>query len=620
MNSSNYPTSLASSSRRGNLRTVLMRVRILLIVTAVLFGICFSVSSGFAAEQMGRFDVAIQIGADGWVRVEETIQYEFPEGVPSRGIIRQIPVEYRIRKSFDELRMTEEETRRVRFELLKVQDERGVEIASEVRKQGEYQAIKIGSEDVVFYGGTSTYNISYRVKGVINEFDDHDEFYWNVTGEEWQIPIRSSNVEIQLPGSPDTNQLQVQCFTGIFRSIEKKCSIVGLSHGIVAGQITEALSPNEGFTVVVGFPKGLVAGPTWWEQNGQMILAILILLIPVGVLAWLIRHWHKHGRDPEGRSTIIAEYEPPDGMLPAEAGAVIDEKADIRDITATIVDFAVRGFLKFRKIETKTLGIFGKTDYELEKVADPLPGSLQEYERLIWVNLFVLAEKKVKLSSLKNSFYVHLPSIREALYTSVVKKGWFLESPDRIRKKYVGYGSALFFVGFGVGWVLSGVGSLLGTVATASLMVSGFMILLASRWMPKKTEKGAVARDWLAGFKDFVITTEHDRMLFHYAPEKSPKTFEKYLPYAMALKIEKQWAELFGDIAKQPPSWFEGNFANGFTLIAFSNIMGDFSKDLSSAIVSSPRGNASGGWSGASGFGGGGFSGGGFGGGGGGRW
>src|SRR4029077_3207354 len=78
-------------------------------------------------------------------------------------------------------------------------------------------------------------------------------------------------------------------------------------------------------------------------------------LLPVATFAAMIALWRTLGRDPAaGNESVAARYEPPAGLSPAEVGTVLDESADLSDLTATIVDLAVHGFLRIEEVETKS--------------------------------------------------------------------------------------------------------------------------------------------------------------------------------------------------------------------------------------------------------------------------
>ncbi|MFA5070524.1 MAG: DUF2207 domain-containing protein [Patescibacteria group bacterium] len=329
-----------------------------------------------------------------------------------------------------------------------------------------------------------------------------------------------------------------------------------------------------------------------WHRLGRIISSIMLVLYfvsPIFVFIILYFRWKKFGKDPGKKKTIIAQYEPPDKITPAVMGVLIDEKADLQDITATIIDLAYRGYLKIYEGEGKTLLTRSKK-YRFEKLKDfENDSGLKDYEKKLLDGIFGHRDS-VKLEDLKDKFYLKIKEINDSLYEEATALGYFEKNPAKVRAKYILIGTILMVVG-----------SFLLFVPIAW----GLMILLFGLAMPKKTPKGAESRWWAMGFKLYLYTAERFRL-----GQVTPETFEKYLSYAMVFQVEKQWAERFQDIYKQSPGWYvsSGHFQT-FALASFaSNISSNFATSVSSGLSSHP--------SSSSGFGGGGFGGGGGGGGG----
>ncbi|MCA9376212.1 MAG: DUF2207 domain-containing protein, partial [Candidatus Doudnabacteria bacterium] len=338
---------------------------------------------------------------------------------------------------------------------------------------------------------------------------------------------------------------------------------------------------------------------------------LLLSLLGVVFVIWL---WARFGKDPRGRGTIIAQYDPPPGLKPAEVGVVYDRKADTHDLTATIVWLAVHGYLKIVRTGK------GKWTFEFTRTSKQTgAGSgLTAFEQEVYDGIFGAEDRKktVKLSSLKGKFYVHLPVIQEALYTSVVEGGYFPNHPNNTPKRFVAGGLVL-----SVGLVV------LAFVAAAYfegvlyfLMIPvAALLFLLSFFMAKRTPLGVETLEHIKGFKLFLTTAEKDRLAFHQGPEKFTELFEEYLPFAVALQVEEEWAKRFADIYKGSPDWFVGD--GMVDALVVSHMLSSIQSVSRAAFVAPPASTSSGSsWGGSSGFSGGGFSGGGFGGGGGGSW
>ncbi len=329
------------------------------------------------------------------------------------------------------------------------------------------------------------------------------------------------------------------------------------------------------------------------------------ILLPLWLTIILFLRWRKTGRDPKGRGTIIAEFEPPDETIPSVVGTLYDERVDFKDLTAGIIDLAVRGYLEINELPKKHR--FSKQDYEFVKKKDFTDSTLSEFEKKLLEDLFGTAKQK-KLSALRLRFYSNLPKLQKLLYQVVVDKKYFTADPEKRRKKYRLTGS--FLISFGLaGTFFYGLG--------LPLLISGVVVTIFARLAPQRTKAGVLAREKALGFKLYLNTAERFRI-----KKMTPETFERFLPYAMVFGIEKQWAAKFKDIYKDiRPDWYHGSTNQAFNSLMIASALSDWSSASRTAMGSRPGGGSSsssgfGGFSsGSSGFSGG-FSGGGGGGGG----
>ncbi|PIR97436.1 MAG: hypothetical protein COT91_01365 [Candidatus Doudnabacteria bacterium CG10_big_fil_rev_8_21_14_0_10_41_10] len=561
------------------------------ILPFIFFGLLVS-TPVLAVESIESFDVDIKINKDSSVDVTETIIYDFENG-QKHGIFRDIPYKYKARGGNFELRLSE----------ISVTDEFGRAYNFEVSNKGDYKSIKIGDADV-FVTGQKHYAIHYVIKRALNYFNDYDELYWNATGDEWIVNIANVSVSVTLPVQASRDDINIACFGGLWGSSEGCDSSLILANG-EAQFSQDSLLSGEGLTVVVGFPKGLVYEPTVWQKLFDTLKDNGILFLPILIFLIILRLWWTRGRDPQGYSTVVAQYDPPENLTPSEVGTIIDERADNKDVSADIINLAVLGYLKITRLEVKKF-IGKKVDYQLDKLkaGDDLKN---DFEKKLLESIFG-DTISVKLSSLKDKFYKDLAELKKQIYVSTVTKGFFEKDSSKVRKIYLGVGIGTLFIGM---WL----GGILGSLGVVSFIVSGVIIIGFSFFMPAKTKIGAEARDHILGLKEYLSVAEKDRIKFHNAPEKSPERFEKLLPYAMVLGVEKEWAVQFEGVYNHPPSWYGGSLGLHFSAVILANSLGDFNTEANSTLASSP-GSASGGGSGFSG----GFSGGGFGGGGGGSW
>ncbi len=557
-------------------------------LAAFLFAAVFLILPKLAnAESINDFASKIVINSDSSINIQETIVYDFGT-VPHHGIFRDIPYHYEARGGNYNLRIN----------IDGVFDSAGNPYKYTTGKTNGQVQIKIGDPNLTVVG-LQTYVIKYSVKGAINYFNDHDELYWNVTGNGWQVPIANTSAIVTGPASVSL----VGCFSGSLGSVSP-CQQSAIKDG--AGEFKHSnLAPGEGLTAVVSFPKGFIHKPTAWEHFQQIIADNWILGLPILTLILMWMLWRKRGKDPLGFSTIIPQYEAPEGLTPIEVGTIIDESADNQDVSAEIIYLATKGYLKITRLEEKIL-IFNKTDYRLDKLkeAADLP---DEFDRSLMESIFG-GISSIKLSGLKNKFYNDLAKIKKLVYSTVVTKGYFAKNPSSIRSLYGSLGVIVFFVG--LAFIKNGL------YAAAAVIVSGIIIGVFGKFMPAKTIKGAQARQYILGLKMYLSVAEKDRLKFFNAPDKSPDRFEKLLPYAMVLGVEEQWAKQFEGIYNGQPSWYSDPTSHTFNSLFLINSLHNFSASANTNLASRPSSAGSGG----SGFGGGGFSGGGFGGGGGGSW
>jgi hypothetical protein len=326
--------------------------------------------------------------------------------------------------------------------------------------------------------------------------------------------------------------------------------------------------------------------------------------------------WRRYGRDPR-RLPVAARYEPPEGLTPAEVGTLADNSPDMRDITATIVDLAVRGYLRVEeKQEERLFGLVSSTDYTLS-LLKPTPEwkDLATHERHLLLNVFATTLRDpdadpaapiaaVDVSDLKNRFYRNVPKIKDQIFQRLIERGFYRRRPDNVRGWFLMAAGITLFASIWIAgfFELGGAGMLAGILSAVVVAVFGW-------FMPARTVQGTRALEQVLGFEDFLDKVEGDR---YERIRSSPQMFERFLPFAMALGVERNWAKAFENIYTTQPSWYVGGRYAGFDTRLFASSLNGLSQSAGSAMTSAPRS------SGGSGSGGGGSSGGGFGGGGGG--
>jgi len=547
-----------------------------------------------------KFESEITVTPDAMVDVTENITFQF-KGGPWHGVYRTIPVEYVGPSGLNYSLF---------LDIRSITDGNGNKLKFESSRERQNRKLKIYVPDAD--NSTQTVVIDYVVRDALRFFDDHDEFYWNVTGDLWDIPIDAASAHIVLP--PAASNIRTNVFTGSFRSTGSNATAEVVGTGVDVNT-TAPLRIHEGLTLAIAFDKGAVREPTRADTFFLYLRSNWAFFIPIVAFVLMFSLWWTKGRDPRLRP-IAAQYEPPDKLTPGEVGTLVDNSVDMRDITASIVDLAVRGYLVIEEQQKDhMLGLTHSKEYVFHlKKSQAEWNTLQQHEQDLLSGLFSTgnAGDSVSLSELHNRFYTTLPGIRSDIFGSLVGHGYYLHRPDTVRSGYLGFGVVMGVI---LIWGGTAIARNMG-MAPTSFIVAGILtgaIICGFGWfMPAHTQAGARALEGVLGFEDFLNHVEADRF---NRMIKTPEMFEKFLPFAMALGVEKNWSNAFKDIYTQPPQWYQGNFGAGFYPYMFVSNLNSMSSVAASAMASAPR---SSGGSGFGGGGGGGFSGGGFGGGGGG--
>jgi uncharacterized membrane protein len=571
--------------------------RAALAALAILLWLPAGATTSGKELRIENFGAHIVVTRDGTIDVTEKIEAHFIGG-PWHGLYRSIPVEY----------VTPQGLNYTLFLTVKsVTGSDGRALKFDSSRVRHYRKLKIYIPDAD--DSVQTISIEYTISDAIKFFEDHDELYWNVTGDEWDVPIEYARASILLPAG--ASNIRATLFTGAYGSRAKDAETEIVGNGVEV-HTTAPLAYHAGLTIAVAFDKGLVQEPSPLTLAGRFLRSNWPLLMPLLIFAIMFRLWWTSGRDPRLRS-IVAQYEPPDHLTPGEVGTLLDNSVDMRDITATIVDLAVRGYIVIEEIQKqRMLGLFHEKDYNFIVQKDrPQWATLNPHEQVLLNGFFSAGTvgETVSMDSLQNRFYKNIPDMKSRIFEALVSRGYYRRRPDSVRSSYVGAGVV---IGVLMIWAGPAVASTLG-MTTTPFIIGGILsavVVCAFGWfMPAHTEQGTRALENVLGFEDFLNHVESDRF---NRMIKTPQMFEKFLPFAMALGVEKNWSKAFQGIMAEPPGWYRGGSGPVFYPVNFTSDLNAMSSRASSVMASAPRS------SGGSGFGGGGSSGGGFGGGGGG--
>jgi len=557
-----------------------------------LFLAALALLAAFAAradERIVSFESDIVVHADASMTVTESITVTAEGDAIRRGIFRDFPTDYRDRLG---------NRYRVGFEVLSVRRD-GAPEAWHTERRSNGTRVYVGRRDRFLDPGRHTFEITYRTDRQLGYFEEHDELYWNVTGNGWDFPIDRVDATVTLPETVPTESVTVGAYTGPQGSTEGSYA-AEVTGGQVIVTATRGLGPHEGLTLVVSWPKGHVYQPTPGDRLRMMLydnrgLAVAILGA-LAVFAYLFYVWHRYGRDPEP-GVIFPHYEPPPGYSPASARFIREMGYDNRAFTAAVISLAVKGWLEIDE---------DGDEYTLRRTgegAERSPGERELMDALFAEGEVVVLERENHgiLQAAKTAHHKALKRDFEKIY-------FFTNSLLLLPSVF---GTVLLVV------------AIVATGSFAPLVLAPIGLIVAAHvlfyfLLKAPTRRGRLLMDKLEGFRMYLDVAEKEELNLRNPPEKTPELFEKYLPFALALEVEQAWAEQFADVfarmrsddrAAYHPAWYHGSFSPSRVGQFASGVGAGLTSAIASA--STPPGSSSGG---------GGFSGGGGGGGGGGGW
>lgn len=561
-----------------------------LAFTAFFLAVMPLATAHAATEQITSFSVALTLDRDAHLFVQEGIDYNFGDA-ERHGIYRTIPTTYQ--SSWATLYGLRTSVNDVEAD--------GAAATYTKSSTGNNVMVKIGNPAITI-SGAHTYNLTYEVERAILTDSTEKELYWNAIGTDWTVPITSSTITLTLPSNIAQNA-KLRCFIGLSGSTTP-CDTVNQNGSTFTLRPGRTLLPGEALTIDLRVPADALGEPSqarqllWFLEDNFLLFSPLL----IGLICFLV--WLRWGKDPHGRGTIIAEYEPPKELSALEIGTMIDQRVDQCDIASIFITWATRGYIVIREIPGKKLA------FEFEKKHDGTDFSTPQEQALFSL---MFAKGPVYKPSPDSAMFAALNAVKNATYQKLVNKGLFVIHPSLMRTAFfvagltIGFGGGIFFA--------SAIypDSSFSIVAFLLMALNGGIIAFTGRYMPRVTPSGAIVVEQIKGFKLFLSVTEAARLKFFNAPEKKPEHFEKFLACALALGVEKEWASQFSAMHVAPPSWYQGSSNSIFTPLLFAQNLSGFTTNVHSSMASLPNSKGGGGFSGGS-------SGGGFGGGGGGSW
>lgn len=612
------------------------------------------------AERIINFHSVIDVQKDASIIVTELIKVHSEGNAIKRGIFRSLPTSRNLNGS----------SHKVKYKIVSVKKD-GVKEDYHTESEDGFLKIYVGQKDIILSPGDYEYEIKYSAKNQVGFFDKYDELYWNVNGAEWDFKVENISAKVNLPQGASI--LQNACYTGAIGSKETNCSSNVISSSSIEWT-GNSLSPHENLTIAVGFKKGIVLPPpppTFLEKYG---ITIFLTMVMLGLFIYGYNTWRKYGVDPV-KPTVYPQFNIPDNLSPAALGYLKFESLKESYLTASLVNLAIKGFVKI--VEEEASAFFGMSKskvFKVKKLKEP-DQSLPKEEIAVMNNLFqnrnvvnfnsqydskveytvndyranLLYQFKDFLAVGNNSKLVIAP----ALIVFGVFIAFFIFSNwinDTMTFAGVGMFGFAFIAIFGVAIyaILNNVKNA-GCLITAMLIFffpfiggiilfmfvvdldfnskacvgflgMGIIYLIVFKILIKRpSEEKLRIQSLIEGFKMYMGAAENEQLKFHNSPKMTPEIFEKYLPYAMVLGVDDIWGKKFeAALAAMAigytSSWYVGSMLN---MNSFGSAL---NSSLTNSISSGSTAPSSSSSSSSSGSSGGGFSGGGGGGGGGGGW
>lgn len=497
-----------------------------------------------ASEPVITNDVRLELDSTGALYGEETITFEgeAPETF-SRALTTTMLYD-------------EEHDREFEIQGVAAEDGSGSTLEVDTEEADGSQVAHITTE------GADTVVFSYRVDGTISETAGGVQMEWRAIGA-YSHTVESTDVTVTAPSPPEA----LSCLAGEPRST-MYCTASDMGpDASVAHFLQVDMSPSDRLDIVVNYPPDTASGEPMLTRRWSMSSAFaitpatasvfgLLLVVLIGGLVALIRI---RGRDERALRTEATEgdhapfsagehgklrFAPPDDVHPGQIGTLIDERVDIADLTGTVLDLAVRGYIRVEELPHER---FTSVDWRLVRLNGPEDESLLSSEWLLLDALFG-ERSSVRLSELGSprssaEFPARIDRVREELYRDMVRLKWFARSPSQVRSRWTTAGMALTAAGV----ALTGVLAVFTTTAFTGLavVIAGAAVTAGAQYMPAKTKLGSSVYAHTVGFRDYLLSPRAEEA----PPGQRVELYSRYLPYAVIFDDVDRWANLLASAA-----------------------------------------------------------------------
>lgn len=549
-----------------------MRTKIKSLILTSLFILFSSCYRSLAQEKIDNFYTKIAVEKSGQIKVVETLNYDFGS-VQRHGIYRDI----------DRIKINENGKRYVlEIFIQSVTDEVGKAYKYSTTTTKDSYQVKIGDADTLVTG-KNTYNITYIVSGALTYFSEHQELYWNATGDRWEIPILNASTQVQFSESVGNTLLDVVCYTGLKGSTESNCQTSKTSNSVIV--TTQNLNVGEGLTFAVKFPPDYaqILKPKkdyseFWQTVLEILLVIAAIFYYIVLPLFLFIKW-KHQKDYFDRKTkiVAAWFMAPKldnhtSLTPTETAMLVNAGPNNKEMVATIISLAQRGYLKI--IEQ------GKRKFLFEKTSKVDTAKLRSHELKVYKNLFSHGDL-IEVSKLKDyaSFATVYKNLPEEVGEKLNDFKLFVKNPNSVCTAYTGLSYVAVF--------------------TFNILLFAAVFFYGKK-SAKRTDSSVQPYSEAVSLKNFLVS--QDTQFDFQAQERM--FFEKLLPYATAFGVEKIWLKRFKEFFDTMPDWYQGNDLASMVYlnsVVHSSYVNNTSMRSSSGFSSGFSGGSSGGGGGGGG-------------------
>ncbi|WP_407401159.1 DUF2207 domain-containing protein [Chryseobacterium sp.] len=550
------------------------------------------------SEKIYNFHSDIVIDKEGLVTVTEKIKVYANGNEIKRGIFRSLPLKLNINGK----------KLKAKYKIVSVL-KNGQTEPYKTEDDNLFLKIYVGDKDIFLEPNVYDYEIKYTTTKQIGFFDNYDEFYWNVSGTDWDFPIDSISAQVTLPN--DATIIQNSCYTGVFGSTEKNCTSKSIDSHTMYWE-AKGLGSHEGLTIAAGFNKGVFLPPPPPNMLEKYGILCFLGAAFLGLLTFLYSQWRKYGVDPE-KPTVYPQFNVPENLSPAALGYLHHDRLQSNFVTSSIVNLAIKGYLRIE--ESQDSGIFGigrNKIFKLIKLKNS--DSTLATEELAFFDDFFAKKSVVTITGSYNSriesAMSHFETDLLRNYNPILKEGnnlvkitkpafiiiglylvgllgSLLINIDEIGKVFLGLillaavsllttiavsimrnakskkfkvGCITIFIGFFIGsFLLSFIlpvflFSFNSDVDTnfkccyLFLITSSIILVIYSYLIKRPSEEKLRIKSLIEGFKMYMGAAENEQLKFHNPPNFTPQLFEQYLPYAIVLGVDKIWGERFASL------------------------------------------------------------------------